>query len=525
MATTTYALYVDWSGDGDFGDTGEIITDRVLSVDTERGRDFPSQLTGKSIAGKLIAVLNNESGDYSPFKSDGDLYGNLLPGRRVQLIAAYNQQFTYTFPFTFMNSPLWTGYVESIRPTVVVGNVKTATLSAIGPLGLIAERDTRVSLLSSKRTDELVSEILEDAGWDTDDLDLEEGQTTVTKYFSASGSALKALREVEDTESGFIYEKHDGKIKFENRSFRMTNDRSRTSQLTFSDASDTVYAYEAIVQEDPLPSIFNVFEATVVTYSTASIATLWTLSETGSSSPSLASGTANTYYAQFPPMVDGILASEIAGQVTVNEWTTPVANTDYTVNAAADGTGTNLTSSVAISVSKSSNQMKIELTNNSATDGFITLLKARGTTLTTSDPTLVIAEDATSQTSFLKRTYRSRSKWLPTSAEAQNWVDYSLSIFKDPLPRLALSFTANKSGAELFAALDLDISDRVTVTATSNNTKLGINTDFIVENIRHRVTEGNTLHQTTFELSAASGIAGFWALDYGNLDIDTKLNY
>ena len=125
----------------------------------------------------------------------------------------------------------------------------------------------------------------------------------------------------------------------------------------------------------------------------------------------------------------------------------------------------------------------------------------------------------------MKRTYRSRSKWLPTSAEAQNWVDYSLSIFKDPLPRLALSFTANKSGAELFAALDLDISDRVTVTATSNNTKLGINTDFIVENIRHRVTEGNTLHQTTFELSAASGIAGFWALDYGNLDIDTKLNY
>ena len=84
MATTSYSLYVDWSGDGDFGDTGEVITGLVLSVDTERGKDFPSQLTGKSIAGKLVAVLNNESGIYSPFLSSGDLYGNLLPGRKVQ---------------------------------------------------------------------------------------------------------------------------------------------------------------------------------------------------------------------------------------------------------------------------------------------------------------------------------------------------------------------------------------------------------------------------------------------------------
>jgi hypothetical protein len=109
VATTSYALYVDWNGDGDFGDTGEVITDLLLSIDTERGKDFPSQLTGKSIAGKLVAILNNESGVYSPFLSTGDLYGNLLTGRKVQLIAAYNQTFTYTFPFTFMNTPIWTG--------------------------------------------------------------------------------------------------------------------------------------------------------------------------------------------------------------------------------------------------------------------------------------------------------------------------------------------------------------------------------------------------------------------------------
>ena len=47
--TTTYALHVDWNNDGDFGDTGEVITDRVMSVKFERGRDTTSQLTGDQL--------------------------------------------------------------------------------------------------------------------------------------------------------------------------------------------------------------------------------------------------------------------------------------------------------------------------------------------------------------------------------------------------------------------------------------------------------------------------------------------
>ena len=525
MATTTYALLVDWSGDGDFGDTGEVITDRVLSIDCERGKDYPSQLTGRSIAGKLVAVLNNESGDYSPFKTDGDLYGNLLPGRLVQLRAAHGTTFAYTFPFIFSDTSIWTGYLETITPEVSVGNVKVAKLTAIGPLGLIAQRETRISLQEDKRTDEIVTTVLTDTGWASGDIDAEEGKTTITKFFSASGNALSVLREVEDTEAGFIYEKTDGSIKFEDRYFRMRDAKSTTSQLTFSDASGATYSYEAIRQEDPLPSIFNTFEATVVIYTAASIATLWTLGETGSLSPAIEVGGVNIYYAQFPPMTDGIQASEIAGQVTVNAWTTPVAGTDYTVNAAADGTGANLTSSVAVSATKTSNQMKIQLTNNSGTAGFITLLKARGTTLTTSDPTLMIAEDATSQTAFKKRTYKSRAKWIPTSAEAQNWVNYNLSIFKDPMPRLTISFTAGKSTATLDAALYLDLSHKVTVTATGDNTLLGIDEDFYVENVRHQITEGNTLHRTIFELSPATATGGFWSLGNSYLGTETKLLY
>ena len=496
----------------------------MLSVETERGRDFPSQLTGKSIAGRLVAAVNNQSGDYSPFNASGGLYGNLLPGRKVQLISEYDSGFTYTFPFAFTNTPLWTGYVESIDPDVRVGNAKIAMIRAIGPLGLVNQREVRIAGQANKRTDELISTILQDANWDSDDLDLETGQTTVTKYWTTQINALKAIREIEETEPGFIYEMHDGKIKFEDRTYRGTNEDALTSVLTFSDASDRTYSYETIKQENAIDSVFNVVEATVKIYSTGSIATLWTHPESGANSPLISAGATNVYYAEYPPPLDAILASEIAGQVSVEAWTTPVATTDYTVNAAADGSGSNLTSSVSVAVVKLSNIMKISLSNTGATDGYITLLKARGTTVVTSDPALIIAEDATSQTAYAKRTYTSRAKWIPSSVDAQNWCNAQLSVYKDPQPRITISFTAGKDANHMYAALEAGISTRVTLVA-ANNSGLGINEDFFIENIRHKITEGNTYHHVTLELSPVSVTAGFFTLGHALLGTSTKLFY
>ena len=107
MASTSYALLVDWNGDGDFADTGEVITGRVLNVTTERGRQSGNDLTSKSAAGKLTAIINNESGDYSPFNASSGLYGNLLPGRLVRLVIGNGTSFSYTFPFDFTDTGIW----------------------------------------------------------------------------------------------------------------------------------------------------------------------------------------------------------------------------------------------------------------------------------------------------------------------------------------------------------------------------------------------------------------------------------
>ena len=524
MATSDYTLCVDWNGDGDFGDTGELITDRVMFLEFSRGKNFPSQLTGRSIAGSLRAVLNNQSNDYSPFNTSSGLSGNLIPGRKVQVQVARAEEFPYTFPFTFPGSPLWTGYISSITPEVVVNNVKTVTLQAVGGLAVIARKESQIAAQSDKRIDELIGVILDDAGWAADDRDLSTAKTTVTKYWRNGGDSMSALRELEESEPGFIKELRDGKIGFEDREYRITGD-SLTSKLTFSDDAGRTFPIERIIQDDPFAGIFNEFKANLTVVSSGSLAVLWTHPETGTASPAIGPGEELTFYAQYPSLSEGVSSSAVAGQVAVDTWTTPVAGTDYLVNTAADGSGTAQQASVAVTATKFSNQMKIVLTNNHASSGFITKLQARGTTTVNSDTSVIIESDADSQTKYFKRTFTITPKWIPTSKLARDWALTRLSVYKDPLPRLTIGFTANRDANTLHvAAFGLEISDRVTVDA-DGNAGLGINEDFFIEQISHVISQGNTSHQVQLMLSPASVTGGYWALGTGKLGLSTKLWY
>ena len=101
MASGSYQLLVDWNNDGDFTDAHDDITSAVLSLSWERGRDYASQLQGKSRAGKLTATLVNTDGKYSPNNTSSALTGNILPGRTVRLMAGPDEAFPYSFPISF----------------------------------------------------------------------------------------------------------------------------------------------------------------------------------------------------------------------------------------------------------------------------------------------------------------------------------------------------------------------------------------------------------------------------------------
>ena len=508
--TAVYKVSVDWNNDGDYSDSNEDITADVLQLTTQQGRSLASQITGKAVAGTLEAILINSAGKYSSFNTSSPLAGNILPNRRVKVET-----------LTPTESTIFLGYLERITPIVDAQGVTKARLVALGSLKRFATTKVSVPMQTSATTGVVVGAILDAASWGAGDRTIATGRTTLTRYYADKIAGIQSLREVESTEGGFIREGKDGKIIFEDRQHRYTAARSNTSQATFSDAAGATVSYSQIQQRDALELIYNRFIAMMTSEAVGSVATLWThpTANTSGAAPKIEQGESVTIIAEYPTDLSN------DNQTSVNAWTTPAATTDYLTNTAQNGTGTNTTSSMVVANVKASKTMEIKITNNHTTDVYLTKLQARGTPVTVSDRIKILAEDATSQTSYGLKEFPTGSmpQWLPSQEEANNWVRYHLNAHKDPTATVMINFSANQNSTSMDYALSLDVSDRVTLVA-SNNAALGLSRDFFVEQIKHTINAG-LLHSVRLQLSDTAGYSGFWVLGVSKLGLETRIAY
>src|SRR3990167_3594732 len=157
MATfATYDWMVDFNANGTFGDANEDITADVLRSEWRMGRDYASQLTGKSRGGRMILNLDNHTnaGKYNSFNTASAIYGSILPGRKVRLRAT-----DCTGTVT-----LWQGFLDRINPQVPVGAARLALFEAVGPLIFVGQpwNDVFLEMVTNELTGTVVNGLLED---------------------------------------------------------------------------------------------------------------------------------------------------------------------------------------------------------------------------------------------------------------------------------------------------------------------------------------------------------------------------
>lgn len=490
----SYVVEIDWNGDGDFADTGEDITSYVLGVQTMRGRDFASQLTGQSRAGQCVILLDNRDGRFSRFNSSSPLYGNLLPGRKVRVRA--------TAPTA---ATLWAGYLASIDPAA--GALPTAVLRASGPFVRISGNNAKVSPAAqeSKTTGLVIGAVLDAMSIPSGDQVIEAGSVEILRWYQEDIEAIRAIQEMEETEQGFFYESVDWDFVFEGRYHRDVTTASLVSQATISDDANPSLTYEEVSQSDPLREIFNEVEVTVQPYLDGDAgATLWTLSN---ELPSLGPGVSRTYIAT--------AGSDVA---YVKSWTTPVVGTDITQSGVSN-------SDLAVSVTKTARTMFITVTNNhgSAT-ALLTLMQARGQAVSKLNAFKLTASNSSSQTAYGRRTYPLTSPWYFNGANAEAAQTRILARYKDPHPTLEVTLPAGTDDSLFAQAVSRVLSDRITLKAQNFFTKLGINSDFYIEAIGHAFGPPGTPLVTTWFLSEASADPGYWVLEVSDdLGTDTIL--
>ena len=497
----TYPL--DWLTD--------IPASRIRRIKMTRGRDRASQLTGRSISGRLEAVVDNRSGDYNSFNSSSPVTTKVTPGKPVHVLATSAAQTDQT---------LWSGFLKRIRPRPLsVGNDNIVVLEGHGPLAQINVNQMSLAMRTSETTDVTIGAILDEVGHSSSQRSLAVGKTTITRYSADRKLPVTAMQEIEAAEAGFIWESAKGFINFDNRHTRLAGS-ALTSQATLSDATGAARAYSAIEQFDPMDTLFNIFSARVYIYTVLSIATLWTLDQVGANSVGIAAGDSFTWWANYPNP-----GTSTDGAYGVDAWTTPVATTDWTFNSVAGGGGTNLTADMTIAVTKFGNAMKMTFTNGHASlTAYVQDLKARGTGITRGDPITIREEDTTSQaTHKVKQEWPAKTDYIPTTQEAFDWTKFNLSIYKDPIAMLRMSFVANRSENMLDEMIDREIGERVTIVATTN-ADLDINREMFIEGIEHEIN-ADLIHRVTWLLSDAEQFSDWWVWGTSKWGTTTRWAY
>jgi len=413
------------------------------------------------------------------------------------------------------NYTMWAGFLDSIEPLPSTSGLNAARLVATGPLGALNLTKLRLSMATSELTGTAVGRILTEAGWAANDRTVDAGQTTMTRFWLENEvRTITALRRVEITETGFIGESKDGRIFFEDRRHRQ-NSPHIVSQATFTDASGGALAYSPPLRRlNSRQQLFHNFTVPIQTYTPGALATLWTLSASGTSSPAIQPGETLTFWAEYPN------PGSATDALAVDAWTTPVENTDYEANTAADGSGTDRSASLGFTVTKFGNSMKLAIINNHATDIiYLTLLQARGTPITKDDPARVTVEKSATH----PRTFPNPPEYLPDIAEGFDWCNWHANVFSVGQPLLEMTAIGNRSQAEMEQVLARDISDRITFVGT-NDAGLGINEDFFIESQRYTMDPKTKLIRTTWAIAAASSQQA-WTLGTSALGTDTRLAY
>jgi hypothetical protein len=137
-----------------------------------------------------------------------------------------------------------------------------------------------------------------------------------------------------------------------------------------------------------------------------------------------------------------------------------------------------------------------------------------------------VAQDATSQARYFKRSMTKSGLLITTDNEANDAAYWLLGQYKDPALRFRRMTIAGPMNDSLWAqVLGRDINHRITVTKRPPGSGAMITQDCFIEGIEHTISSNDWL--TSFDLSPASSQA-YWVLGdaiLGILDSTTRLIY
>ena len=194
----------------------------------------------------------------------------------------------------------------------------------------------------------------------------------------------------------------------------------------------------------------------------------------------------------------------------------PVLGTDYYFASNPDGTGTDLSGSLALTTSYGSEGVKYTIANGGAVTGFF-WAQARGYGIYDYEPVTVEKRDATSVTAYGESPIDMDLFYQGDPSFGQNVGAYFLAYWKDPTTIVqSVTFLANYSSTLMLHALAREPGDVVTIAETTT----GVNK-------AHRIMSVDLLFRAglvwcTWGLSPMVDVTDYWVLEEGGSSLGTN---
>lgn len=310
---------------------------------------------------------------------------------------------------------------------------------------------------TGKRSDQLVSMLLQAATSRPSSFSVETGIESYEWAFDSTRDEAVSLREelhrIAMSELGYAYIKGDttagGAFYFENRQHRSLNP---TVQVTLSD--DQMSMSVPGSRDDVVSKVQVLVHPTSV--DTAATTVLFSLQTT----ETFINGGA-TNDSIFGPYRD---PSNPGTRIGATAQVNPVVTTDYTMNTASDGSGTDLSANFTVTASFTGNGVRFTIVNNGATSGFVTKLQVRGKGIYRYN---AVMEASATPTSYGDRVLSAEMPYQNNVNTGSDVAAYWAQVYSNPLAHVrSVMFPANRSVSLMTAALALEPGHRVAVTET-----------------------------------------------------------
>jgi len=291
---------------------------------------------------------------------------------------------------------------------------RTIVFSGFDYVSYLNELDMDTAIYTDKRSDEIIEEILIEAGLGTSQYSLDEGLNTIGfAWFKSGQKAGDRIRQICEAEEANFYQDEHGIIRFENR--RKYN-LSPYNAVVWTINDDDIITWE----QDRSVKIIN--KCMVI-------------------------GTPREQGDKTEIWKDGIV-EEVAYKGESEIWArfdTPVvsidelvANTDYKANTASDGTGTDITSDVSIALDAFTETAKLTITNNADQKAYITFLRLMGTPAVETSKVAQEYSDSPSIEKYDEKLLVVENDFIDNDTFAYYLARTIVRKYKDPLKRIRI---------------------------------------------------------------------------------------